>query len=46
MYSLIAQAPRFVAIASGTLIVLYAPNAWWSLPAWLLAAVGAGCRRL
>jgi len=45
VYSPLLQIPRFVAIAAAVLIVIYG-NAWWSLPAWMLAVLGSGCPRI
>lgn len=45
MYSLLAQGPRFAALAAAVIITLYG-NPWLAIPAWLMAAAGLGCPRV
>lgn len=39
------QLPRLVAVSAGAVIVILAADPWWSMPAWVLALLGPGCRR-
>lgn len=45
MYSVLIQVPRFAALAAAVVIVCLA-DPWWSVPAWFLALIGAGCPKV